>query len=138
MTGLAGLRRALRGAVALGLLGIAAELLLMEHFGELLQVLPLVLCGVGALVAAAGGAGKASPRLLRAVAVVLALVGAFGSYEHLEANYAFEAEIRPNGTGSERALAALTGASPSLAPLAFAFMGGLLWLSARGDGAQAS
>ena len=138
MSGLADLRRPLRGAVALGLLGIAAELLLMEHFGELLQMLPLGLCGGGALVAAAGGAGRASPRLLRAVAVVLTIVGAFGSYEHLEANYAFEAEIRPNGSGTERAIAALTGASPGLAPLALAFMGGLLWLSARGDGAKAS
>lgn len=127
----AGLRAILLGGVALGCAGLATELALTEHWESPIQLVPFVLAALGLVVSLAGLVSPAPPvRLaLRVVMVGLVLGGAFGVWEHLEHNYAFEAEIRPTAPTGERAREALFGANPLLAP------GALAWIGLLGLGA---
>jgi hypothetical protein len=125
----AGLRRFLLGAAAASSVAIPVELLLQGHTESPVQALPFVACAVGLLGAAtfARRPGRRSARLLRLAAGLGALLGAFGTFEHLEHNYAFEAEIRPSAPAADLVLAALTGASPPLAPGALVLVAALLF-----------
>ena len=100
------------------LVGMVAELLLTEHAESLVQLIPYGLAGIG--VAAVGAvlhrATRPRIRVLQAVALLLALGGVYGIYEHLAHNFAFELEIRPNATAGDVVGEALRGASPLFAP----------------------
>lgn len=94
------------------------ELLLEAHWGSPPQVLPFLLCGLGAGIAVVL-ATTDRPVVVwtaRLVFALEALGGLFGVWEHLEHNAAFAAEIAPNASTSEWMLDALTGANPLLAP----------------------
>jgi len=116
------------GALAVGV-GVPAELLLAEHTGSAVQLVPFGLCA--SLVAAVVAAWAAPSRgALRAAQGVAALVGAgalFGAWEHLEHNFAFAAEIDASMPVSGLLVEALFGASPPLAPGALAVGGALLF-----------
>ena len=114
----------------LSCMGLAAELALTGHYQSLVQWLPLALCGVGGLVAVLALLNR-EPRVVRWAPYTLLVGGLFGMWEHLEHNFAFEAEIRPTAGFSELIRAAVTGASPLLAPGALALLGGLLWVCTR-------
>ena len=103
---------------ALVLLSALAELWLVEHTQDLLQLVPFALCGVGlvALAAAALRPGKSTLIALRAVMLLVALGGLVGVATHLLQNLAFEHEIRPNSTLWAALAAGLKGAAPILAP----------------------
>jgi len=120
-----GLRRALLAGCALALIGTVAELAIARHTGSLVQWLPFLLTGamLPALIAFARWRGGWTRRLLRTAAVVLLLGGAFGVFEHLEHNAAFEAEIRPEAPSHEVWWEAVFGASPLLAPGIFGVAG---------------
>jgi hypothetical protein len=121
----------LLGGAALGCVGLTTELALTEHWGGAVQLVPFVLGGLGGLAAVAALIAPSRRVVLAVRAVMLASVlgGAFGVWEHLEHNYAFEAEIRPNAGAAERLGEALFGASPLLAP------GALAWIAILGLGA---
>jgi hypothetical protein len=127
----AGLRAVLIGGAGLGCVGALVELALAEHWGAAIQVVPFVLASLGLL--AAGALAVAHSRrvviAVRAAMVALVLGGAFGVWEHLEHNYGFEAEIRPEAGAGEVAWEALLGANPLLAP------GMLAWIGLLGLGA---
>lgn len=117
----AGLRLALLGVAALICLGAAVELLMIGHVEPGPQLIPLGLSALG-LAGAAALHRAPSPRVirgLRALVVLLTLGSAFGSFEHLEHNFAFEEEIRPSASTAEKAREALFGANPLLAPGAY-------------------
>ncbi len=100
------------------LAGMTVELLLTEHAESLVQLIPYGLAGIG-IAAALAVLHKATPARLRVLQVVIALLalgGAYGIYEHLSHNFAFELEIRPNATVGDVVGKALRGASPLLAP----------------------
>ena len=102
-----------------------AELWLSEHMESVIQLIPFVLCGLG-LIAVLGALFRPQRRTLWALRVVMLLliVGSlFGIVEHLEANVAFERDIRPNATTSAVVFDALKGASPLLAPGILALAG---------------
>ncbi len=121
MTAVERLRRVILAIAALTGVGLVMDLLLTGHTGSLVQASPFALVGVG-LVAIAW------PRrwMLRGATAVLLAGALFGVYEHLATNYAFEAEIAPESTTSERLVEAVQGASPLLAPGSVALMGLLL------------
>jgi hypothetical protein len=100
------------------LLMTLVELLLAEHTGEALQVLPLMLAALGivALLLALLRPGRASLIALRLVMLLVGLTGALGAAVHLLRNYEFEQEIRPNAAASELVMHTLQGAAPLLAP----------------------
>lgn len=119
------LRRLLLAVFALGILGTAAELLLLEHYETWQQWLPLAMLTVGLAVAGAvyRRPGRRTIVALRATAAAFLLAGALGIYFHLAANFEFEREMDATVSGSELVREMLTGAIPALAPGSMALLG---------------
>jgi hypothetical protein len=114
----ANLRRFLLLMAMLVLLSALAELWLVDHTQETLQLLPFFLCGIGIL---STGAALIRPQrstllVLRILMLLVAAGGVVGIALHLINNLAFEQEIRPNATTSDVLMAGLKGANPLLAP----------------------
>jgi hypothetical protein len=109
----------LLGLFLIGAVGIAADLLLTEHFADRWQQIPLGLLGLAlaAGAACAGVAVRATLRALQAVAALLVAGGLAGLYLHYTANIEFAREIAPDLTGVALVWDAVRGAAPpSLAP----------------------
>ena len=112
------LRRFLLAFCVVLLTGATIELLMVNHTGDAVQLIPFVLCGLGA---AAALVALLRPRrmtllILRACMALVAAGSLLGVYEHFENNLAFEREINPNASGWGALLTALGGANPLLAP----------------------
>lgn len=119
------IRRLLLGLVLLGIAGLAAELVLLEHTGSTWQWVPLVALGLGFACAAAVWL-RPSPRTLRPFQALMALfvaAGAVGVYLHFRGNVEWELESDASLRGMELFWAALHGATPALAPGAMAQLG---------------
>lgn len=122
------LSRLLLAIYLFGLLGVAAELVLLEHYDGALQLIPF---GAIALALGAGGwyARRPSPaslRAFRALQVVFAATGLLGLVLHFRGNMEFEKERDSAIGGFSLIWESLTGATPALAPgtmILFAFMG---------------
>jgi hypothetical protein len=128
---LARLRRLLLALLLFGILGLAAELYLLDHYEKAWQPVPLVVLGVGLVsgLLAAARPGQASLWWFRTVMAVFVAAGFTGLYLHYHGNAEFELEMRPSLHGSELFWKAVKGATPALAPLALAQLG-LLGLAA--------
>ena len=99
-------------------IGIVAELLLTGHYKAPLQLVPIGMC-VLAAVCAAAVLVRPNPKtigLLRAVMVVTTLAGILGAYEHLTGNLEFAREVNAAKANAAPIVTALTGANPALAP----------------------
>lgn len=98
--------------------GTGAELVLLEHFEDWQQWIPLVLLGLGLLsgTVAAVRPGRRSLTAFRAVTGAYVAAGFAGLYLHYAGNAEFEREMYPSLTGADLVWEALTGATPSLAP----------------------
>lgn len=108
-----------------GIAGVLAELVLLEHYEDPRQWTPIALLVVGGLVAAAL-ATRPSAALVRSLQVVMAayvVAAGVGIYFHLRANLEFERELRPSMAGVELVVETLKGAMPALAPGAMAQLG---------------
>jgi hypothetical protein len=119
------LRRLLLGLVLLGIAGLGAELVLLEHTESAWQWVPLVALGLG-FACAAAVALRPSPRTLRPFQAVMALfvaAGALGVYLHFRGNVEWELESDASLRGTALFWAALHGATPALAPGALAQLG---------------
>ncbi len=125
------LRRFLLGVAVFIFVGTILELWFEEHTEGWIQLIPFGLSILGALVAGVAlyVPGRGVLQSLRALMVVIALGSAFGLYEHLEHNIAFELEIRPGAGIGDVFWEALFGASPLLAPGILA-LGAILALAA--------
>ena len=126
------LRRVVAAGVAVGLLGISAELLLIEHVESASQFLPIVVMPIAAVLLGpiALGLEPRSATALRAVLTTVVAAGVIGVALHLYENWAFQAEVDPSLDAARRAWAALRAQSPpSLAPGQIALLG-LLGLAA--------
>lgn len=115
---LAGLRAFLLVTFVLAILGVAAELLLTEHFEDVWQVVPLGLFALSLLVLGWYGVrrSRASVRAFQGVMLVFALSGVVGFWLHVDGNVEFEREMKPSIGGAELLREALMGATPALAP----------------------
>ena len=129
------LRRAMLAVAALMAAGTLGELVLTEHTGGAVQWVPFVLLVTmaAAIAAAALAPGRSTRLALRIVSGLLVVGSAFGVWEHLEHNYAFEAEIRPDSPGSTLVFEAIFGASPLLAPGVVGVIGLLAAAATLGD-----
>lgn len=126
------MRRGVAALVAIGLLGIATELLLIEHTESASQLAPIVVLPIAALllVPVAMGLEPKSATALRVVLAAVVAAGLFGVALHLYESWEFQAEVDPSLGAAERAWAALRAQSPpSLAPAQIALLG-LLGLAA--------
>jgi hypothetical protein len=119
------LRRILLALLVLGIAGLAAELLLLEHTESAQQWIPLVLLGA-ALLCAAAVAVRPAPRTLapfRAVMAACVAAGVVGLVLHVRGNVEWELESDPSLGGAALLWKALHGATPALAPGALAQLG---------------
>ena len=119
MSTLRNVRRFLLGILLLGMGGIAVELLLLKHHEGWIQLVPLVLLGLG-LAAVAWHAvrpGGASAGAVRATMVAFLAAGAAGVYFHYRANVEFQLESDPSLGGRELLMRVLEAkVPPALAP----------------------
>ena len=102
----------------LGALGTGIELVLLEHYSELAQLIPPGLI-LGGLVVLAMWFLSGVPAVLRVFQVsmlLFVLAGVLGIYLHFDSNVEFELEMNPSAAGWPLIWASLTGAMPALAP----------------------
>jgi uncharacterized membrane protein len=118
-------RRLLLWLIVLGILGLAAELVLLEHTEDRLQWIPLIALGLGLVLSVAVALRPARPALRAFQAVMASFVaaGVLGVYLHYRGNVEFELESDPALGGAKLLWAALHGATPALAPGALAQLG---------------
>ena len=119
------LRRMLGWLLALGIAGLAAELLLLEHTESALQWIPLALLASGAvgLALVALRPARWTLRLMRAVMVLCVAAGCLGVFLHLRGNVEFERESDPAAAFGTLLARAFTGATPALSPGALLQLG---------------
>lgn len=119
------LRSILLGILALGMVGIGAELALLGHFEEWWQRLPLVVLagGLASAVLVATRPSHGTLMALRAVMGISVLSGVLGLWRHYVGNAEFELEMYPTIGGFELFRKAVTGATPALSPGAMILLG---------------
>ena len=124
-------RRVILIILLVGMVGIVIELLLLEHFEDTLQVVPLGLLGVGviSLLWHARSPHRTSLRAVRTIMVLFLMSGVLGVFLHYRGNVEFERERRPQAGGWTLFREAIMGATPALAPGAMIQLGllGLLY-----------
>ena len=111
-------RRGLVLILVLAMVGIFAELLLVEHFEDAWQFVPLVLLvlGLAGLAWHARAPSRASLRTLRSLMTAFLIAGLIGFVLHFRGNLEFELEENPNATRWVLIKEAMMGATPALAP----------------------
>jgi hypothetical protein len=123
---LASVRKLLLSLLAVGTLGTSLELLLIGHFEEVTQIVPLALLVAGTLAAAWHlASARANVAALRWLMVLFVLSGGVGIALHYRGNAEFELEMYPTIGGTELIGKTLTGATPVFAPGTMALLGGL-------------
>jgi hypothetical protein len=124
-TTLAIIRGALLIILVLGLIGLLAELVLLGHFEEPWQRVPVFLIVATLIILAWHGMERRAPslRFLQAAMVLLVVAGAVGFLLHFDGNVEFELEMQPSLGGWQLIRAALEGATPTLAPGALVQLG---------------
>ena len=112
------LRTMVLALLLLGLVGVAAELILLEHYEPGWQLAPLIAVGVALGSLALHGARPSRRTLLgvRTVMTALALIGLIGVVQHIGGNREFELEMDADIGGWELIWESLKGATPALAP----------------------
>lgn len=119
------LRRLLVAVVLIGMLGLIAELALLEHFESVWQWVPLAVLALGVVAGAAllmrPSAG--SVRAFQAMMAVFVVSGALGIWLHFKGNVEFEREMDAGLRGLALVWEALRGATPALAPGSLAHLG---------------
>ena len=119
------IRTALLALIHVGILGLAAELFLLEHTESVWQWIPLaVLAGgfISGLVVAMTPTARAV-RVFQAAMGLCIAAGLLGLYLHLEGNAEFELEMEPLLGGVALFWKSLRGATPALAPGAMVQLG---------------
>ena len=119
------LRRGVLLIFVLGTVGLGTELLLLGHFEEWRQQIPLALLAFGLVLVAARMFYRSAIilRLFRLTTLTFVLGGMVGLWFHLSSNMEFELEMYPTLTGLELLSKALGGAMPALAPGALVQLG---------------
>lgn len=100
------------------LLGTCSELLLLGHFEDNWQLVPVIILGIAIpTLAAIQWLGFRQLTLpFRVLMFASILSGLLGIWFHLEANYEFEIEMYPTLRGWDLLSEIMTGAIPALAP----------------------
>ncbi len=115
----------------LGVLGAGSELILLGHYEEPWQLVPLGMIGLSLAVLVVR-LFRNDARVLRIFQVCMLLfvaAGILGVYLHYQSNVEFELEMNPAAAGWELIRESLSGAMPALAPGTMVHLGliGLLY-----------
>ena len=107
-----------------GLIGTTGELLLLEHFDGLLQVIPLAVLAIGFATSIwyVLRPGHASLKAFQVTLGLFAVSGLVGLFLHYRGNVEFERERDPTLHGLQLFWHAITGATPALAPGTMVFL----------------
>jgi len=107
-----------------GLLGTTAELLLLEHFEDALQLIPFVVLAIGLAIGAsyARRPTAASLRAFRATLALFVLTGLVGLFLHFRGNLEFAQENDASLRGVQLVWETLIGATPAFAPGMMVFL----------------
>jgi hypothetical protein len=111
-------QRVLLGLVVITIIGLIPELVLLEHYEEWQQLIPLVLLGL-ALISTLWLwflPRRAVLNLFRSVMMLCLASAGLGLYFHYQANVEFVLERHSDYHGWQLFQAAMTGAMPALAP----------------------
>ena len=111
--------------LVLGLFGTGTELLLLEHYEDTWQIVPLVLIGLALVTLAAHAVLRCSGTIV-AIQIVMALSvasGVIGVALHYRGNAEFEREMYPSIRGFELFWKSMMGATPALAPGTMTLLG---------------
>jgi hypothetical protein len=125
-TTIGALRRILLGILVFGVIGTAAELLLLSHDEGALQLVPLVLIAVGMLVICWHllSVSPTSLRALRVSMLAFILAGGIGVGLHYRGSAEFQTEVDPTLGGFALFKKVMTSkAPPALAPGVMAQLG---------------
>ena len=127
---LATVRRVLIVILVLAMAGILIELLLIEHFEDAWQLVPLILLALGLLVLAwhVFAPTGTSARAWGILMALFILAGLIGFYMHYSGNVEFELEQNPDAARWVLFREAMMGATPALAPGAMIQIGLIGWL----------
>ena len=106
-------------------IGTFLELLAAKHFQEPMQLVPVVLCIVGAALVALAWKQPSREIIqgMRGAMVVIAAASILGVWKHIEGNVGFVQEMHPDSSGTALLVGALTGRAPLLASGALAVTG---------------
>ena len=109
----------------LGLVGLEVELLMLKHTDGVWQVVPLVLLGLGLLIALwyRKARSTAAVKGLSSAMVLFIVSGAVGTFLHYKGNVSYEQDSNPGISGRELYIAAVQGSTPTLAPGAMVQLG---------------
>ncbi len=101
------------------LLGSLTELYLIKHYEDTTQTIPIFCIGLSlaSLIVLFFKVSKLTIILFKLSLFVISLVGLSGVFLHLNSNYEFEKEMRPNSNSLDLFIESLSGALPALAPL---------------------
>src|SRR6187397_1103219 len=107
------------------MVGTGTELLLLGHFEGRLQLIPLVLLGLGILVVLwhAVRPTRTTVRAVQMLMTVSVAAGVLGVGLHYRGNLEFELEMYPTMGGAELLGKVVTGATPVLAPASLSLLG---------------
>jgi hypothetical protein len=117
-TTLAVIRQGLLAILFIGAVGAGAELLLLRHYEDFWQIIPVVLLGttVLAIVWYVIARSSASLRALRGIMLLCLLAGGVGVIRHYIANVRDAGESNPSLRGRELFAEAVQGSIPALSP----------------------
>ena len=125
------LRTFLLVTLLVSLIGTTIELLLLEHFEDVWQWIPIALLAAALLTLGwhAVERGPTSLNVLRALMVLSLASGFIGVLLHYRGNVEFELEMYPDLAGWKLFRDSMMGATPALAPGAMIQIGliGLAW-----------
>ena len=115
---LAILRGALLVILVVGLVGVLAELILLEHTEEAWQRLPIFMILASLIILGwhAVDRGALPVRILQLTMALFIVTGALGVALHFKGNVEFELEMQPSLSGMTLLWQTLKGATPTLAP----------------------
>lgn len=119
-------RRLLLLVLSIGLLGTAIDLLLLSHYEDVWQFIPLILLGVALAQVAALAVtdAAAAVKALRWTMALFVVAGAVGVYLHYSGNREFQHELDPGLSGWALFTTIITAkAPPAMAPAAMIQLG---------------
>ena len=120
------LRRVLLAIFLVGLLGTGTELVLLDHFEDRLQLIPIVLLVLGLVVIIwhVIHQGRSSVKVLQILMVLFVVGGLVGLVLHYRGSAEFQLEVNPDLSGLELFLKAIRAkAPPALGPGAMIHLG---------------
>ena len=112
------LKKVIISALLFMLMGTALELYLLDHYEDVLQLIPLLCIGTAILFIFLLFFQRTAFLIgvFKFILCITALSGFYGAFLHLRANYEFEQEMTPTANGWELFWESLSGALPALAP----------------------